>query len=144
MKSFKNIRHILILVLYKWPSDLYTIDWAKGEPSKGNNCATLRKETKTSTPTLSSANCDMRTRYLCSFSNDDTCGVQTSCIRSSSDQKTWSDAMTSCNLTRLLSTNKRDSDLSDVTKLGPGSYWVGLRRDTRWNWLTGMCVENHS
>ncbi|WAR05141.1 hypothetical protein MAR_020510 [Mya arenaria] len=121
--------------------DNMTIGWAKDESSEENNCAVLRKLSMDSDQELSSANCDMRTRSLCSYSDDVTCGLHESCIRSSSEQNTWSAARTGCNMTSLFDGDVRRSDVRDLKNLAPGSYWIALSRAASWVWTLGSTVR---
>lgn len=113
----------------------YSISWATGEPTEDQHCAVVRKRSKTSTPQLASADCAMQARYLCTLENDIACGKRERCFRSSVRHATLASAMDTCNVTSL-----HDADIGDATDLkdlAPGIYWVHLRRQSTWYWLSG-------
>ncbi|XP_052255221.1 uncharacterized protein LOC127860942 isoform X2 [Dreissena polymorpha] len=126
--------------------DNFSVTWANTQPAFGNDCAMLWKDKKESPPELTSANCDMQTRFLCSFSDDITCGSQSACIRSSSVQNTWNGAMSTCNVLRMRGGNVDDGIVRDLLTLAPGRYWIALRRENRWTWqeVTATSLPAHA
>lgn len=113
----------------------FSITWAKDQPEEDLYCAVLRKGGRDSKPELVAADCDMQARYLCTLQNDIACGVRDTCYRSSVAHRTWTRARKECNVTELLGGSENQA--YDLRNLAPGLYWVQLRRQSTWQWLSG-------
>ncbi|XP_045207785.2 uncharacterized protein LOC123559774 isoform X2 [Mercenaria mercenaria] len=121
------------------------ISWADGEPKVEYNCVFLRKGGRDSGVQFVSGNCDMQVRFLCSFYDNDKCGIYDTCIRWSTTQATWDNAIHSCaelnGTLAELSRSDKDYISRDLDRLPPGTFWVALRRDSGWQWINGHTVN---
>lgn len=131
-----------------WSVSLYkpdnrNIPWAPGETENDAvyNCAFVRRTGKLSALQFVNAHCDMRSRYLCEFSDDIKCGVSATCIRWSTIPATWEGAMEQCkamngSLAVMDGPNAKRFE-RDLDRLPVGGFWVALRRDRTWRWING-------
>ncbi|KAL4229339.1 C-type lectin domain 4 member F [Mactra antiquata] len=121
------------------------LNWAKGEPKEDNDCALIRTNGLSTQPELVTGNCNMQTRYLCTFLDNDKCGLNTECIRASAFYSTWFGAANKCTKTNGTFTYLQEpitSDiLSDIHRLPSGSFWLALHRSRHWQWIDGQPVD---
>lgn len=120
------------------------ISWADGEPKIENDCVVLRKGDRKSAVEFVSANCEMQTRFLCSFNDNDKCGVYHTCMRWSTLQASWKTAENECTLLNgtlaELSSSGSDDARRSLARLPPGTFWIALRRESSWQWINGQKV----
>lgn len=114
------------------------ISWEENEPNLEYNCVMLRKMDSKVAPKYVTAHCDMQTRYICAFHNDEKCGRSTMCIRWETAQATWDQALRNCrNANGHLAEvgNAHAQFARDLDRLPPGSFWIALRRQRIWKWV---------
>ena len=121
------------------------ISWANDEPKIENNCVFLRKNDRYSDVEYVSGNCDMRARFLCTFYDNDVCGLYHTCVRWSTTQATWDIAVQKCKQMNgslaELSRSGKDDISRGLGRLPPGMFWIALRRDSEWQWINGEILE---
>ncbi|KAK3591382.1 hypothetical protein CHS0354_005297 [Potamilus streckersoni] len=120
------------------------VEWAKDEPKPFNDCVFLRRQEHSSiVAEWHSSDCVMDLRYLCYFEHDDKCGLRSSCLRWSSEQRSWEEAKRKCRVMngRLAEVSTYDIISSpDIRTMPPGDFWIGMRRARKWQWITGGTV----